>query len=121
MLIEIDLNSESVTYEDIGAKPRGRRARLNTGRRGARVRKPQAQDPFSKLKRQRTNLRSGIKKRLDGIRMRTIDASKIGQTRQEMRSMFQEFKRVDARYKRMKESGAQTPKRSRTTRGRQRR
>lgn len=120
MQIEINLESESVTYEDIGAKPRGRRARRRVGRRGPRIKRPLPQDPFSKLKRQRTNLRTGIKKRLDGIRLRTIPSNKIGQTRQEIRSMFQDFKRVNARYMQMKERGAQKPQRSRTSRNKER-
>lgn len=120
MKIDIDLETRSVTYEDIGSQPRARRVVRRKGPRGPRIKRLQPQDQLSKLRRQRTNLRVGIKKRLDSIKFRTVDPKRVGKVRQEIRSMFVEFKRVDVRYQNLKKRGLDKPQRTRTRTGKKR-
>lgn len=91
----IDLNSESVSYEDLGVDFQQRR---RTQMRPPRRRKPgrkrvQKKDRLSKMKREMRNTRSKILNRLDKIKYRRGSPQEIQEARKEARTLFQEYKR----------------------------
>lgn len=99
MKINIDLNSESVTYADIGAT---RRRRVRPRRRmGPRRRRPLKRDRYSVLQREVRALRSKIKARLDKVRDRNGSPADLQKARQEARTFFRDWKRASQRLEKM--------------------
>lgn len=99
MKIFIDIPSESVTYEDIGATRR--RVFRPKRRMGPRRKRVQKRDRVSVLRREVTNLRAKVKSRLDKVRDRSGTPAEIQKARQESRTFYRDYVRAKQRLDQM--------------------
>lgn len=91
------LISISVTYEDINSStPRLKMHMVRKRRKPNRKKRP-ATDPLVKLKRELSNLRSQIARRLDAIKFRFGDPKKLAQKRAESNKLAMKYNMLKRR------------------------